>query len=73
MPRIGAVERFVAEREIRDDVALDHGFEQRPLEPGRVAQMAALDSTVRTEPEPAQDIAAKALDQRASCDRSSGS
>ena len=30
---IGAVERFVAEREVGDDVALDRGFEQRPLEP----------------------------------------
>src|SRR5262245_43642396 len=41
MPRIGAVERFVAEREVSDDVAFDHHFEERPLEPRRIAQMAA--------------------------------
>ena len=46
MPRIGAVERFIAEREVGDDIALDSGFEKRPLEPRRVAQMAARDAAV---------------------------
>ena len=41
--RIGAVERLVAERKVGDDVALDRRFQQRPLEPGGIAQMAAFD------------------------------
>ena len=45
--RVGAVERLVAEREIGDDVALDRRLEQRPLEPRRVAQVAALDACRR--------------------------
>ena len=47
VPGIGAVERFVAEREVGDDVALDRGFQQRPLKPGRVAQMATRDAARR--------------------------
>ena len=39
--RVGAVEGFVAQREIGDDVAFDRRLQQRPLEPGRIAQMAA--------------------------------
>src|SRR4029453_11116784 len=54
--RIGAVERLVAEREVGDDVALDHDFEQRPLEPGRIAQVAARD-TLAIEPQPGEHIA----------------
>src|SRR5271163_4378249 len=30
VPRVRAVEGFIAEREIGDDVALDGGFKQRP-------------------------------------------
>jgi hypothetical protein len=30
---IGAVERFVREREVRNDVALDGSFQKRPLKP----------------------------------------
>src|SRR6187200_2601023 len=44
MAGIGAVERFVAQGEVGDDVALDHGFQQRPLKPGWVAQVAAGDA-----------------------------
>src|SRR5579885_1739826 len=62
--RIGAVERFVAERKVGDDVAFDRGFEQRPLEPRRVAQMAARDGAVAVEPQPDQHVAAEAFDQR---------
>ena len=62
--RIGAVERFVAEREVGDDVAFDRGLEQRPLEPGRVAQMAARDRAVGAEAQPDQHVAAEAFDQR---------
>ena len=47
VPRIRAVERFVAEREVGDDVAFDRGFEQRPLEPRRVAGVAARDPSAR--------------------------
>src|SRR5262245_8196189 len=56
--RIGAIERLVAEREVGDDVALDHHFQQRPLEPGRVAQMAAHDA-LAIEPQPGEHIAAE--------------
>ena len=47
VPRIGTVERLVAEREVGDDVALDRRFQQRPLEPGCIAQMAAIDAPRR--------------------------
>ena len=57
MPGIRAVERFVAEREVRDDVALDRGFQQRPLEPGGVAQVAARDAALAVELEPHQHVA----------------
>src|SRR5579859_7738804 len=62
--RIGAIERLVAKRKVSDDVALDHGFEQRPLEAGRVAQVAALDTAVEPGLDPDQHVAAEALDQR---------
>src|SRR3954464_13761569 len=62
--RVRAVERLIAEREVGDDVAFDRRFEQRPLEPGRVAQMAARDAAVRAHAHPEEDIAAKAFDQR---------
>ena len=47
VPRIRAVERFVAQREVGDDVAFDGGFEQRPLKPGWIAQVAARDLAAR--------------------------
>src|SRR5262245_48032099 len=59
--RIGAVERFVAEREVGDDVAFDRDLEQRPLKPGRVAQMAALDGPVLAEADGHEYVAAKGL------------
>src|SRR4029077_16970603 len=43
MPRIRAVERLVAEREVSDDVAVNGGFQQRPLKPRRIAHVAARD------------------------------
>src|SRR3954465_12230672 len=60
MSGIGAVERFVAQGKVGNDVAFDHGFQQRPLKPGRVAQMAARDP-VNIEADPRQHIAAKCL------------
>src|SRR5690348_6408184 len=60
---VGAVERFVAERKIGDDVALDGRFEQRPLKPGGIAQMAALDRAVRAETQRHENIAAESFDQ----------
>ena len=60
--RIGTVERFVAEREVSDDVALDCGFQERPLKPRRVPQMAPFDPAVTGEPDPNQYVTAKALD-----------
>src|SRR5262245_9307806 len=59
--RIGAVERFVAEREVGDDVAFDRHCEQRPLQPGRIAQMAALDGAVLAEANRYENIAAEGL------------
>src|SRR5262249_56862387 len=44
---IGAIERLVAEREVGDDIAFDDGLQQRPLEPGRIAQVATGDALVR--------------------------
>ena len=43
MAGIRAVERFIAEREVGHDIALDRGLEQRPLKPGRVAEVAGAD------------------------------
>src|SRR5271154_6468672 len=63
VPGIGAIEGFIAERKIGDDVALDDRLQQWPLKPGRVAQAAALDGAVSVEANPGQDVAAKALDQ----------
>src|ERR1700722_4492669 len=56
VPRIGAVERLVAEREVGDDVLFDRGFEQRPLEPGCVAHVTARDAAAG-DAQPDQEIA----------------
>src|SRR5262249_11357664 len=75
MAGVRAVERFVAEREVGNDVALDRSLEQRPLEPRRVAQVAALDPAIAAQPQPDQDVAAEAFDEsrafasRAGCRR----
>src|SRR5688572_17743356 len=63
MAGIRAVEGFIAEREVGHDVALDRRLEQRPLEPGRIAQVAALDAAVRADAHPREDVAAETLDQ----------
>src|SRR5262249_37607441 len=63
MSGIRAVERLVAQREVGDDVALDRRLEQGPLEPRRVAQVAAIDRAVGTDPEPREDVAAEPFDQ----------
>src|SRR5450759_5615202 len=63
MPRIRAVERFVAEREVGHDVALDRDFQERPLEPGGIAQVAALDARLTVEPQPDQHVAAEGFHQ----------
>ena len=47
--RVGAVEGFVAQREVGDDVAFDRRLQQRPLEPGGIARVAAGDPPVRAE------------------------
>src|SRR3990167_2004733 len=64
MPGIGTVERLVAEREVRNNVALDYSLEQRPLKPGRVAQVTACNSAVGIEPQPTENVSAKAFDKR---------
>ncbi len=62
VPGIGAVERFVAEREIGNDVALDGRFQQGPLEPGRIAQVASCDA-ITVDAHPCQNVAPEGLDQ----------
>ena len=44
--RIRAVERFVAEWKIGDDVALDGGLKERPLKPRWIAKVAARDASM---------------------------
>src|SRR6185503_6455531 len=61
VPRVGAVERFVAQWKIGNDVTLDHRFQKGPLEPRRIAQMTAGNAARTVQPNPDQDIAAKAL------------
>src|SRR3954451_17430538 len=59
--RVGTVERFVAKREIRDNVVLDDSLQQRPLKPGGVTQVASLDPAV-PQAQPNQNVAAESLD-----------
>src|SRR3981081_2906171 len=61
LARVGAVERLVAEREIRNDIVFDDSLEQRPLEPRWVAQAASLDPAI-LQANPNQNVAAKSLD-----------
>src|SRR5262252_6292524 len=61
--RIRAIERFIAEREIGDDISLDRNLKQWPLKPGWIAQMTARDLT-RFEPQRNQHVAAETFDQR---------
>src|SRR5258708_34611258 len=61
--RIGAVGEFVAGGNSRDDVALECRLQQRPLEPGGVAQMAARHGAVAPDPQPGEDVAAETLDE----------
>ena len=63
MPRIRAIERFIAEREIGDDISLDRNFKQWPLKPGWIAQMTARDVT-RLKLQRNQYVATKTFDQR---------
>ena len=63
MTRIGAVERFVAERKVGDDVAFNRDLQQWPLEPRSIAQVAACDVPVGADAQPDQHIAAKGFDQ----------
>src|SRR5262249_50681470 len=64
VPRVGAIEGFVAEREVRDDVAFDRRLEQRPLEPRGIAQMAMRKRACAAEPHPGENVAAEPLDER---------
>src|SRR5260221_11485005 len=64
MAGIRAVERFIAEREVGDDVAFDRRLEQRPLKPRGVAQMAAFHAARGADPDPRKNIAAEAFNHR---------
>src|SRR5262249_38990051 len=61
--RIRAIERFIAEREIGDDISLDRNLKHGPWNPGWIAQMTARDLT-RFEPQRNQYVAAETFDQR---------
>src|SRR3954453_23097698 len=63
MAGVRAVEGLVAKREVGNDVALDRRFEQRPLEPRWVAEMAASDVAIGTDPDPREDVASETLDE----------
>src|SRR3954465_6118964 len=49
--------------EAGDEVSLDRCLEQRPLEPGRVTQVCALDAAVGTDSHPGEDVAAKSFNE----------
>ena len=55
-------EGLVAHREVRDDVALDRGLQNRPLEPGGIAQMATNDPIRAVKPQPYEQVPPEALD-----------
>src|SRR6195256_1424528 len=61
--RIGAIERLVAEREVRNDVAFYGRLQERPLEPARVPRMDAGKPAVCPDAHAHEDIAAEGLDQ----------
>jgi len=62
--RVGTVERLVAEREVGDDVSLDGGLEERPLEPAGVAGMHPGQPAVLAESHAHEHVATERLDQR---------
>ena len=64
MARVGAIEGFVAERKISDDITFDRRLEQRPLKPGRIAKMTALDLSVDADSQPSENVATKSFDER---------
>src|SRR5690606_4821234 len=63
VPGIRTVEGLVAQREVRDDVALERRLEERPLEPRGVPKMAARHSAVGHQAQPHQDVAPETLHQ----------
>src|SRR5215472_15010467 len=62
VPRIGAVERFVAQRKISNDVVLDRRLEQRPLKPRGIADVTARYRPVGGKAYPYQHIASEGFD-----------
>jgi len=67
------VERLVDEREVRNDVAVHRVLEERPVLPGRIVRVQAVDATCARDIEGDQHLAAPALDpacaRRARCSR----
>ena len=63
VPGIGAVERLIADRKIRDDVVLRSRLRERPLKPRGVAQVTGA-TFLRRPGKADENVAAKALDQR---------
>src|SRR4029079_1712879 len=61
VPRVRTVERLVTERKVGDDISLDRRFQQRPLEPRRVAQMTTRNPAIPVDPEPHQNVAAESF------------
>src|SRR5712671_1092143 len=56
------VERLVDEREVRNDVAVHRMLEERPVLPGGIVRMQAVDATCGRDIEGDQHLAAPALD-----------
>src|SRR5579862_6009477 len=67
MAAVRKVERLVDEREVRDDVADNGMFEDRPILPRRIVRMAAADRALRAALEREKHRPAPALD-RAECE-----
>src|SRR5256886_14820570 len=67
------VERLVDEREVRNDVAVHRVLEERPVLPGGIVRVQAVDATCARDIEGDQHLAAPALDPadaaRARCSR----
>src|SRR5882672_11048745 len=61
--RIGAIERLVAEWEVRNDVAFYGRLQERPLEPARVPRVDAGKPAIHPDAHAHENIAAKGLDQ----------
>src|SRR6266480_2793115 len=66
------IERFVDEREVRNDVAVHRVLEERPVLPGGIVRMQAMDATCARDIESYQHLSAPALDPAQAASARSG-